>query len=127
MSLATTPLQSAATGSPLAVAGTFASLALFLSITAHVAARNVLGDVPVKYAFVVGPIPAAVAVVFTAFELNSFVAIFLAIGLDGVAVKYLYGESNRLSAYVTFVHVVVSIILGAVLFGLLLLLSSAPG
>jgi hypothetical protein len=127
MPLATTPLQSAATGSPLAVAGTFASLALFLSITAHVAARNVLGDVPVKYAFVVGPIPAAVAVVFTAFELNSFVAIFLAIGLDGVAVKYLYGESNRLSAYVTFVHVVVSIILGAVLFGLLLLLSSAPG
>jgi hypothetical protein len=126
MPLATTPLQSAA-GSPLAVAGTFASLALFLSITAHIAARNVLGDVPVKYALVVGPIPAAVAVVFTAFELNSFVAIFLAVALDGVAVKYLYGQSNRLSAYVTFVHVVVSIILGAVLFGLLLLLSSAPG
>ncbi|SFR33332.1 DUF7473 family protein [Halogeometricum limi] len=127
MTILVTPLQSGAAGSPAAaVAGTFASLALFLSVTAHIAARNVLADVPVKYAFVVGPVPAAVAVVFTTFGLNAFVGILLAVALDGVAIHYLYGESPRLSTYVTFIHVVVTIILGVVVFGLLTLLSTAP-
>ncbi|ADQ65621.1 hypothetical protein GL213_00040 [Halogeometricum borinquense] len=126
MTLPATPLQSGASGSALAVAGTFASLALFLSLTAHIAARNVLGDVPVKYAFVVGPIPAAIAVVVTTFELNSYLGVFVAIILDGVAVKYLYGQSNRLSGYITFIHVIVSIIIGTVLYALLALLSTAP-
>lgn len=121
-----TPLQSGTAGSAVAVAGTFASLALFLSVTAHIAARNVLGDVPVKYAFVVGPVPAAVAVVTAAFDLNSYLGLFVAVVLDGVAMKSLYRQSNRLSAYVTLIHVVVSIILGAVLYGVLALLSSAP-
>ena len=126
MSILVTPLQSGTAGSAVAVAGTFASLALFLALTAHIAARNVLGDVPVKYAFVVGPVPAAVAVVFTAFGLNSYLGILVAVVLDGVAVKYLYGRSTRLTAYITFIHAVVSIILGTVLFGVLALWGSAP-
>ncbi|MDS0297401.1 hypothetical protein NDI76_01430 [Halogeometricum sp. S1BR25-6] len=128
MSIRLAPLQSGtAGGSAVAVAGTVASLALFLSLTAHIAARNVLGDVPVRYAFVVGPVPAVVAVLFTAFGLNPLVGILLAILLDGVAVSYLYGQSRRLTAYITFIHVVVSILLGTVLYGVLALWASAPG
>lgn len=119
-------LQTSAT-SPLAVAGTFASLALFFSITAHIAARNVLGDVEVKKAFAVGPVPAAVAVVFTTFEWPPALAVVLAVAADAALVGYLYPGDRRLAAYVTLIHVVVSIILGAVLFGLLFLIASAPG
>lgn len=127
MSIRVTPLQSGtAGGSAVAVAGTFASLALLLSLTAHIAARNVLGDVPVKYAFVVGPVPAAVAVVFTTFGLNPYLGILLAVVLDGVAVNVLYEQSRGLTAYITLIHVVVSIILGTVLYGVLALWASAP-
>ncbi|WP_416838318.1 hypothetical protein [Haloferax sp. DFSO52] len=120
-------LQTAASGAPVtAVAGTFALFALFLSLTAHIAARNVLGDVEVKKAFAVGPVPAAIAVVFTTFGWNSFLALGLAIALDFVLVRYLYGQDARLSAYIVFIHFVVTIILGTIVFGLLVLLTSAP-
>jgi hypothetical protein len=127
----TLPLQSTAASSPLAIAGTFASFALFLSVTAHIAARNVLGDVPVRDAFVVGPIPAGVSVLAAAFARNSqpvlLAALVAAIVLDGVAIHLLYGESRKLSAYVTLIHFVVSVILGTVIFGVLALATSAPG
>ena len=119
------PLQSSA--SAVAVAGTFASFALFLSVTAHIAARNVLGDVPVRRAFVVGPVPAAVAVVFTTFGWNSFLGILLAVTVDATLIKYVYGRSRRLTAYITFIHAVVSVILGSILVAGFLLLQSAPG
>ena len=125
------PLQSAAAGSPLAIAGTFASFAVFLSITAHIAARNVLGDVPVRNAFVVGPIPAAISVLVATFAADStpvlFAGLVAALVLDGVAIHLLYGESRKLSAYVTLIHFVVSVILGTVIFGILALATSAPG
>jgi hypothetical protein len=124
------PLQAAPEG-PLAVAGTFASFAIFLSITAHIAARNVLGDVPVRNAFVVGPVPAAVSVLVATFAADNSAVIFLgvvtAILLDGVAIRALYEESTRLSAYITFIHFVVSVILGTIVFGLWALAISAPG
>ena len=124
------PLQATPEG-PLAVAGTFASFALFLSITAHIAARNVLGDVPVRNAFVVGPVPAAVSVLVATFAAGNSLLIFLgvvvAIVLDGVAIRALYEESTRLAAYITFIHFVVSVILGTIVFGLWALSISAPG
>ena len=119
------PLQSSA--SPVAVAGTFASFALFLSITAHIAARNVLGDVAVRRAFLVGPVPAAVAVVFATFGWNSFLGILLALAADATFVKYAYGRSRRLTAYITFIHAVVSVILGSILVASFFLFRSAPG
>ena len=126
----TLPLQSAPEG-PLAVAGTFASFALFLSITAHIAARNVLGDVPVRNAFVVGPVPAAVSVLVATFAADApaviFAGLLVAVVLDGVAIRALYDESTRLAAYITFIHFVVSVILGAIVFGLWALSISAPG
>ena len=124
------PLQAVPEG-PLAVAGTFASFALFLSITAHIAARNVLGDVPVRNAFVVGPVPAAVSVLVATFAAGSspliVAGVVAAIVLDGAAIGALYDESTRLSAYITFIHVVVSIILGTIVFGVWALSISAPG
>jgi hypothetical protein len=124
------PIQAAPEG-PLAVAGTFASFALFLSITAHIAARNVLGDVPVRNAFVVGPVPAAVSILVATFAAGNSAVIFLgvvtAILLDGVAIRALYDESTRLAAYITFIHFVVSVILGTIVFGVWALAISAPG
>ena len=123
-------LQAAPEG-PLAVAGTFASFAVFLSITAHIAARNVLGDVPVRNAFVVGPVPATVSVVVATFAAGNspliFAGVATAIVLDGVAIRALYDESTRLAAYITFIHFVVSVILGTIVFGVWALSISAPG
>lgn len=112
---------------PLAVAGTAALFALFLSLTAHLAARNVLGDVPVRNAFLVGPLPAAIAVVAAALELPSLPAVGVALVVDAVLVRYVYDLDRRLTAGVTLVHAVVSVILGSVLFSLYVLVLSAPG
>ncbi|MFB6155832.1 MAG: hypothetical protein ABEJ22_08045 [Haloferacaceae archaeon] len=119
------PLQAAS--DPVAVAGTVGLFAVFLSVTAHVAARNVLGDVRVRRALVVGPLPAAIAVAGTAFEVPPLVNIAAALAVDFGAVRYAYGRDWRLSAYVTFIHVVVSVILGTILFALLFVISSMPG
>jgi hypothetical protein len=123
-------LQSGPEG-PIAVAGTFASFALFLSITAHIAARNVLGDVPVRNAFVVGPVPAAISTLVGAFVADRPLLIAagfaVAVLLDGVAVRALYEQSTRLAAYITLIHFVVSVILGTIVFGIWALTISAPG
>jgi len=122
------PLQTGVgSAPPLAVAGTVALFALFLSVTAHLAARNVLGDVPIKNAFLIGPVPAAVAVVAAALELPSIPAVLVALALDAVLVRYVYDLDRRLTAGVTAIHAVVSVILGSVLFSLYVLVRSAPG
>jgi hypothetical protein len=121
------PLQTGAGAAPvLAVAGTVALFALFLSLTAHVAARNVLGDVPVRNALLVGPVPAAIAVVAGALELPSLPAVLVALVLDGLLVRAVYGLDRRLTVAVTAIHAVVSVILGSVLFSLYVLVRSAP-
>ena len=111
---------------PLAVVGTVIPFALYLSLTAHIAARNVLGDVPPRKALLVGPVPAAVAVATAAFDVLPVLGMVVAVVLDGLVVAVVYGEGPRLSAYITLIHFVVSIILGAVLFGLLTLVNTAP-
>ena len=121
--LSTLPLQVAGAA---AVAGTLAAFALFLSVTAHLAARNVLGDVPIRNAFGVGPLPAGIAFVFATFEWPAFVGILVAIAVDAAAIKLLYERSAKLTAYVTAIHVVVSIILGVVVFGVWSLALTAP-
>lgn len=117
-------LQAGAT--PLAVVGTVALFALFLSLTAHVAARNVLGDVSARRALLVGPVPAVVAVVTATFGVPPAVGVAVGLALDAAVIRYVYDRSWRLTAYVAFVHVVVTIIAGAVLFSLLALFASAP-
>lgn len=111
---------------PVAVAGTFLSLALFLSVTAHVAARNVLGDVPARLALTVGPGPAAVAVVGAALSVPAAATVPLAVALDALLVRRAYGLGRRLLAFVTLIHAVVSVILGAILVAGFFLLRTAP-
>jgi len=122
------PLQTGVdSASPLAVAGTVALFALFLSITAHLAARNVLGDVSVRGAFLVGPLPAAIAVVAAALDLPSLPAVVVAVVVDAALIGYVYDLDRRLTAGVTGIHAVISVILGSVLFALYALALSAPG
>lgn len=122
------PLQTGVgTASPLAVAGTAALFALFLTLTAHLAARNVLGDVPIRNAFLVGPLPAGIAVVAAALELPSIPALLVALVVDALLIRYVYDLDRRLTAGVTLIHAVVSIILGAIVFSLYVLVLSAPG
>jgi hypothetical protein len=120
-------LQNVPSGSPAQVAGTFLLFALFFTVTAHLAARNVLGDVEVKNAFAVGPAIPAISFVFVALGWPGLLAIPLALGADFLLFRYLYREPPRVAAYVTLIHVVVSIILGVIVFGLLALVQSAPG
>lgn len=109
-----------------AVLGTLALLALFLSATAHLAARNVLGDVPVKAALFVGPLPATVAVVGGALELPPAVTLPVALALDFLVVRWTYDLESRTAAYVTFIHVVITVLLSVVVGGIVLLLASRP-
>ena len=112
---------------PLAVAASFGLFALALSATAHVAARNVLGDVPVRKALLVGPVPAAISYAAGVFDLSPLLLLLVAIAVDGVIITRVYEQRARTGAYITLIHFVVTVIVGAVLFGLLALLSSAPG
>lgn len=111
----------------LTVLATYALFALFLSLTAFLAARNVLGDAPRRPALVVGPLLAAIAFLATTFQVNSFLALAAALGADLVLVRLLYDLRGRLAAYVVLIHFVVSVLLGALVFGVVTLLSSVPG
>lgn len=111
----------------LAVAGSVVSFALFLAVTAHVAARNVLGDAPLGPAVVVGTLVAGVAFVTTALGVNPFLGLGLALVLEWVVVERGYGVGSRLAAYVVFIHFVVTVLVGAIGYGLLALYASAPG
>ncbi|MFB6129586.1 MAG: hypothetical protein ABEJ28_02060 [Salinigranum sp.] len=111
----------------VAVVATIVPFALFLSLTVHIAARNVLGDVPARKALLVGPVPAVVAVVTAALGVPALVGLAVAVVLDGAVVAYVYGPGPRLSAYITVIHFAVSVLLGAVVFGLLLLINTVPG
>jgi hypothetical protein len=112
---------------PVPVAGTFLSLALFLSVTAHLAARNVLGEVKARLALTVGPGPAAVAVTGAALSVTPALTVPLAVVVDALLVRRAYGLERRLVGYVTAIHAVVSVILGAVVVAGFLILRTAPG
>jgi hypothetical protein len=111
-------------GSPLAYAGTFLLAAGVYSLTAHIAARNVLGDVPVKRALLVGPVPAAVSILLQQYGVLAFL---LAIAVDFVLIRYVYRIKLRTTALVTFIHLIVSILLLVVVLSAYRLAQTAPG
>lgn len=106
--------------------GTLALFALYLSLTAHLAARNVLGDVPARRALYVGPLPAAVGVAGTALSLPALLTLPAALAVDAAVVHRVYDRERRLSAYVTLVHFVVSVLIGIVIVGIAVLWASRP-
>lgn len=117
-------LQTGAT--PLALLGTLLLFALFLSVTAHLAARNVLGDVDPSVAVTVGPLPAAVAVFGVRVGLSAAVLLPLALLVDWLGVRWAYDQDPGSAAYVTLIHFVVSVLLAIVLGGIMVLLASRP-
>jgi hypothetical protein len=113
-----------AAGPPLAILGTVLLAALFYGVTAHLAARYVLGSVP--------PVPAAgvgVVLAGTALLLRSFgpaPVIVVSLAMDVIAIKRFYALDWRPTAVVTLAHYALSAILGITLFNLVRLLATAP-
>lgn len=114
------------TVSSVAVLGTTVLFALFLSLTAHLAARNVLGDVDPRRALYVGPLPAIVGVVGGAFAVPAFVTVPVALVVDATMFAWSYDREPRITATMTLIHVVITVLLGIVLGGVALLLSTRP-
>ncbi|PSQ44729.1 hypothetical protein BRD17_03150 [Halobacteriales archaeon SW_7_68_16] len=120
------PLQSfdPATGPIVAFVGTFVATALFLSATAHVAARNVLGDVPIRRALAVGPVPAAAVVALA--QHGPGVTLVVTGLADLLAVHVIYRVRYRTAGLVTVIHVTISFLLTLALGSLIALLGTAP-
>jgi multisubunit Na+/H+ antiporter MnhB subunit len=112
---------------PTAVLVTTVAFALFLSVTAHVAARNVLGDVDPRRALYVGPLPAITSVVGGGFSIPAAVTVTVALALDAVMFRWSYEQPPRVVAVLTLIHAVVTVLVGVVFAGIALLLSTRPG
>lgn len=112
------------TGGLLAYLGTFVLAAAVYSLTAHIAARNVLGDVPARRALLVGPGPAAVSVLLQQYGVLAFV---VALALDFVLIRYVYRLRLRTASLVTVIHLVVSVLVLFVVLSAFRLVGTAPG
>jgi len=119
------PLQIAPT-TVVAVAGTALLFAGFLTVTVHVAARNVLGDVSVADAMLVGPVPAVMSMVGVGIGAFPLLVALAAAAADFAAIERVYDLERRTAVYVTLIHAVVTVILMAVGGGLLALASQGP-
>lgn len=116
-------LQSAAVG----VVGTYLLFSVFLSLTAFIASRNVIGDVPWRRYLLVGPPVAAIAFVGTAFDLNPVMVAMAALLVDAGLLVRLHDVRPRLQAAIVFIHVIVTVLLGVVIGGVVILVGTAPG
>jgi hypothetical protein len=113
-----------------AVLGTYLVFAAFLTLTAHVAARNVMGDVRFDRAIYVGPVTAAVSFLFLAVLGTRWfvplVTLPVAVAVDLTMIRRSYDIDRRLGVYVAFIHFVVSVILATVIGASLVLLTQSP-
>jgi hypothetical protein len=100
---------------------------LFLILTAHLAARNVVGDVSPIKALGVGFGPAIVSLLTQLSPIPGGVGVLLALAVDGVVIHLLYDQPPRTTVRITAVHAIISVLLGTVLIGGLILVSSVPG
>ncbi len=109
------PAQSIPLGSVPAVLGTLLIAAVFYGVTAHVAARYVLGDVQFEQALLVGIVPATILVVgvwLLGEGIGLYVALLGALVGDFVAIDRIYDPGLKWSIAVTLVHYAVSVLLG---------------
>ena len=116
-------LDPAARG-PIAFFGTFLVAAVFYSATLHVAARYVLGDVPIKRALVVGVVLARASMLLQRYQ--PAIVIVATLGLDAFAISAVYRLSWKSTAFVAVIHYTVAVIAGITIFNLVALLSTAP-
>ncbi|MDX1747395.1 MAG: hypothetical protein R3324_15775 [Halobacteriales archaeon] len=114
-----------ATGPPEAFVGTFLLATAFYAVTAHIAARYVLGDVPFVRAARVGPVPALVGLALQ--QWGPAVVIAVSVVVDYVAIRYSYRLSLKMAGAVSLIHYTVSAIAGITVFNLVRLLGTMPG
>lgn len=109
------PLQSVdpAAGTPLQFLGTFVLAVLFYAITAHVAARFVLGETPLKLALGVGVAPALASILLQ--QYGFLVVAPTALLLDFAAFHALYRIRYRTAAIAAIMHFTISVIVGLAL------------
>ncbi len=93
-------------------------------LTLHIAARYVLGDVPIRNALA-GLVPAVIVLSLTQVG-QPLPAAALAIVAELIAIQSVYDVSYRLSGLITLVHFTVSFLVGFALQNLLALLGTAP-
>lgn len=93
-------------------------------LTLHIAARYVLGDVPISNALA-GFVPATVVLSLTLVG-QPIAAAVLAIVAGAIAIQSVYEVSYRRAGLITLVHFTVSFLLGFALQNLLALLGTAP-
>ncbi|MFC6905676.1 DUF7473 family protein [Halalkalicoccus tibetensis] len=108
----------------LTLAASFLVVGLGFCLTLHIAARYVLGDVPMGNALA-GFAPAAVVLSLTLAG-QPITAAVLAIVADVLVVQSVYEVSYRRAGLITLVHFTVSFLLGFALQNLLALLGTAP-
>ncbi|UPW01469.1 hypothetical protein M0R88_05030 [Halorussus gelatinilyticus] len=108
----------------VALIGTFLLAVLFYGVTAHIAARYVLGDVPILRAFVVGLVPALISFALQAY--GPLVVILVSATADFFAIRGVYRLRLRTAGLVTLVHYTVSAIAGITVLNIVRLLSTAP-
>ncbi|PSQ46019.1 hypothetical protein BRD15_10485 [Halobacteriales archaeon SW_6_65_15] len=108
----------------VALVGTFLLAVLFYGVTAHIAARYVLGDVPIVRAFAVGIVPAAISFALQAY--GPAVVILLSATADFFAIRGIYRLKYRTAGLVALAHYTVSALLGITIFNLVRLLGTAP-
>ncbi len=113
--------------SPVAIVGTLVLFAVFISVTAHLAARNVFGSVSIRRAPAVGVGPATVAVAGTALGIPAVVTLPTAVALDWLGIYFSYDGTRGLAAYITIIHFVISILIGTIFVGVAVILASRPG
>lgn len=92
----------------------FVPAALFYAVTAHVAARYVLGEPPLQIALLVGVVAATATL-----ALSRFVAPVLVTGsvlADLVAIRLLYDVETRIALLLTAAHALLSVAFGVVAF-----------
>lgn len=111
-----------AAGTPLQYLGTFLVAVLFYALTAHVAARFVLGETPLKLALAVGVAPALASILLQ--QYGFLVVAPAALLLDVAAFHAVYRVRYRTAAIAAIMHFTVSVIVGVAL-SLLLALALA--
>jgi len=121
----TAPLQVAPQAGTLPqLVGTFVVSVLFFSLTAHVAARYVLGDVPIRRALLVGLVPALTTTVLIRYP--PIVIIALTVVCDFLAIQTVYRLAYRTTALVTGAHFTLTVLTSLVVAYALAIFSTAP-
>ncbi len=110
----------------LAIAGTVGAYAIFLAVTAAVALRYVTGTVDAPTALSMAIVVAAIGAGATPLGVQPMVVLGVAVLADVGVVRAVGHHPWRRAGAVVIIHVVVSILVGTVGFGLLALVANAP-